>query len=381
MPTPITSTAVGLPDSSSVWGWRLKVSLSKFDRFRSYDLHNVSAIKLPTVKYHKFRNTDLTVSQLCFGCWGVISDAHWGSRAEEDSWQAMLAAVEAGVNFFDTAPMYGDGASESLLGKFVAENGLRQKLIIASKIRPANMRPEQVMVECEESLQRLQTDYLDLYQTHWTSREVPVAETWGGMQRLQEQGKVRHIGVCNMGLQDLAEVEPLQKPLSNQLPYNLLWRMIESEILPYCRQEEIGVLVYSPLMHGILAGNYQTAAEVPDGRARTRHFSAARPLTRHGEPGCETETFAALEKIREIARSNARSMAEVALAWTIQQPGIASVIAGARNADQVRDNVNFLKNPLSDEVLRELDEATRTLKELLGTNPDMWDAGVNARYR
>ena len=214
----------------------------------------------------------------------------------------MLAAVESGVNFFDTAPMYGDGASETLLGRFVAENGLRQKVIVASKIRPDNMRPEQVLVECEESLQRLHTDYLDLYQTHWTSREVPAAETWGAMRRLQEQGKVRHIGVCNMGLQDLAEVAPLQKPLTNQLPYNLLWRMIEAEILPHCRQEEIGVLVYSPLMHGILADNYKTAADVPDGRARTRHFSAARPLTRHGEQGCETETFATLDSIREIAR-------------------------------------------------------------------------------
>lgn len=293
----------------------------------------------------------------------------------------MLAAVDSGVNFFDTAPMYGDGASESLLGKFVAENSLREKVVIASKIRPGNMRPDQVLVECEESLHRLQTDYLDLYQTHWTSREVPAAETWGAMQRLQEQGKVRHIGVCNMGLQDLADVTPLQMPLTNQLPYNLLWRMIESEILPHCLQQEIGVLVYSPLMHGILADNYQRAADVPDGRARSRHFSSARPQTRHGEQGCETETFAALDRIREIARSAARPMAEVALAWTIGQPGVASVIAGARNADQVRDNIGFLRNPLSDDVVRKLNMATHALKETLGSNPDMWDGGGNSRYR
>ena len=333
------------------------------------------------MKYHQFSNTDLSVSRLCFGCWGVISDTHWGKRAEEDSWQAMLAAVDCGVNFFDTAPMYGDGASETLLGKFLAENNLREKVIVASKIRPDKMSPEQVLAECEESLQRLQTDYIDLYQTHWTSRDVSVAETWGAMRQLQQQGKVRHIGVCNMGLQDLAAVTSLQKPLSNQLPYNLLWRMIEPEILPRCRQEQIGVLVYSPLMHGILADNYRTAAEVPDGRARSRHFSSARPLTRHGESGCEAETFAAVDKIREIAEQNHRHMAAVALAWTIQQPGVASVIAGARNADQVRENIAFLQNPLSDDALQELDEATRSLKQLLGTNPDMWDGGVNSRYR
>jgi aryl-alcohol dehydrogenase-like predicted oxidoreductase len=334
-----------------------------------------------TVQYYRFPNTDLTVSKLCFGCWGLISDVHWGARVELESKQALQAAIDAGVNFFDTAPMYGDGASELLLGKFIADNNLRSHVIIASKIRPNKMRPDQIQAECDESLQRLQTDYLDLYQTHWTSREVPVAETWGAMRDLQEQGKVRHIGVCNMGTGDLGEVVPLQKPLTNQLPYNLLWRMIEAEILPRCNREEIGVLVYSPLLHGILADNYKAAQEVPDGRARSRHFSSKRPLTRHGEPGCETETFAALDRIRAIAKGANRSMSDIALAWTIQQPGIVSLIAGVRNADQLRDNLDFLERPLTDELLAQLDLATQSLQQTLGANPDMWDGGENSRYR
>lgn len=293
----------------------------------------------------------------------------------------MKQAVDSGVNFFDTAPMYGDGASELLLGKFVKEHNLRHQTIIATKIRPSKMKPDDVVKECEDSLQRLQTDFIDLYQTHWTSRDVSLDETWGAMLRLKEQGKIRFIGVSNMGIADLTQVLRLHKPLTNQLPYNLLWRMIEAEILPKCIQDDVGVLVYSPLMHGILAGNYKTAAEVPDGRARTRHFSSARPSTRHGEPGCETETFEALSRIREIADHSERSMGEIALAWTMQQPGIVSLIAGARNADQVRDNVNFLSNPLPNGVLEQLSIATQELKEVLGPNPDMWDSSTNSRYR
>ncbi|QDV43464.1 General stress protein 69 [Stieleria neptunia] len=332
------------------------------------------------MKYHLFPDTDLSVSQLCFGCWGITSDFHWGDRAEEESVGAMLAAVDAGVNFFDTAPVYGDGASETLLGKVVAENNLRDKLVIASKVRPDMMRPEDVKTDCDASLARLQTDYLDLYQTHWTSPDVPIAETWGALRDLQQQGKVRHIGVCNAGVKDLDAIVPLQKPMTNQLPYNLIARMIEFEIQPRCVETGIGMLVYSPLMHGMLADKYKTAAEVPDGRARSRHFTTERPLARHGEPGCETETFAALDRIREIAASVGYSMAELALAWTIAKPGVVSVIAGARNTDQLRQNVDFLDRSLTAETVTAVDLATDELKSALGSNPDLWDGGDNSRY-
>lgn len=330
------------------------------------------------MKYHSFPGTDLSVSQLCFGCWGIISDAHWGERAEEDSHAAMTAALDSGVNFFDTAPIYGDGASEELLGRFLAQRGVREQTIVASKIRPDKMRAADVMVECDESLRRLRTDYIDLYQTHWTSREVPITETWDAMERLQQQGKVRHLGVCNMGTGDLEELP--KRPLSNQLPFNLLWRAIESTILPRCVEDGVGVLAYSPLMHGMLAGNYHSPDQVPDSRARTRHFSHTRPQTRHDESGCEARTFAAIHRIREIATHENRSMSDVALAWTIQQAGLVSVIAGARTAQQMQDNLRFLE-PLTPTTLSALNEATDELKQILGPNPDMWDSGTQSRYR
>ena len=333
------------------------------------------------MKYHQFPGTDLSVSQLCFGCWGITSDSHWGQRVEDESVQAINAAIDAGVNFFDTAPMYADGASERLLGKVLAENGCREKVIIGTKIRPGKMRRAEVKQECEDSLARLQTDYLDLFQTHWTNPDVPIADTWGALRELQQQGKVRHIGVCNAGLGDLGDILEVQKPLTNQLPYNLLSRMIEFEIQPRCVQEQIGILVYSPLMHGMLADKYRCAADVPDGRARSRHFSTDRSQARHGEPGCETKTFAAIDRIREIAAAADRSMPELALAWTIQQAGVAGVIAGARNAAQVRQNVGFLESPLSQGTIDQLNDATDELKDALGSNPDLWDGGQNARYR
>lgn len=333
------------------------------------------------MKFHTFPTTDLTVSRLCFGCWGIIGDLMWGERSKADSFQAMKAALDAGVNFFDTAPMYGDGESETLLGQFLTDEGVRQQVVIATKIRPSRMRPEQIRQECDESLQRLQTDYIDLYQTHWTDRAVPLAESWGAMQELQQQGKVRHIGVCNMGIGDLDDIASLSKPLTNQLPYNLLSRMIELQIQPRCLKDEIGILVYSPLLHGILADKYQAANEVPDGKARTRHFSHSRPHTRHDEEGCEAEMFAALSRIRSIADGVNQSMAEISLNWLIHQSGVASVIAGASNANQLNANVTFLERELSSETIEDLNLATEAVKAHLGANPDLWDSGPQARYR
>ncbi len=323
--------------------------------------------------------TDLTVSQLCFGCWGITSDFHWGERDENLAIATIEAAIDAGVQFFDTAAAYGDGASETLLGKLFA--GRRDKVVLASKVRADRMRPEQVIENCEESLRRLQTDYLDLYQTHWTSPDTPLEESWGALLRLQEQGKIRHAGCCNLGIHDIQSVASIGKPVTNQLPYNLLWRAIEHEILPACREQGIGVLVYSPLMHGLLADKYRSASEVPDGRARSRHFTTQRPLARHGEPGCESETFAAIDAIREICSQLHRTMADVALAWVAGQPGVDCAIVGASSPEQLTQNLETLANPLEQEVVERLNQVTQSLSETLGANPDMWDGGQKARFR
>ncbi len=324
-------------------------------------------------------NTDLVVSRFCFGCWGITSDFHWGDRDHDQSIAAMHAALDAGVNFFDTAAVYGDGESEKLVGKVLS--GKRDQVVIGSKVSPNAMKPGEIPRCCEESLERLGTDYIDLYQTHWTSRETPAADSWDAMLKLKQQGKIRHIGVCNAGVGDLGDFSQPEPPVTDQLPYNLLWRAIEHEILPCCLDNDIGILVYSPLMHGMLAGKYESADDVPEGRARSRHFGSQRALTRHGEPGCEEETFRALAAIADVCGRLERTMADVALAWCLQQPGISCVIAGATSPEQVAQNAYSFDNPLPDDAVSELNEATAALKQSLGPNPDMWQGAEKSRYR
>ncbi len=324
-------------------------------------------------------NTGIKVSRLVFGCWGITNDFQWKDRKEEESLGAIDAALELGVQFFDTAEMYADGDSEELLGR--ALKGRRDQAVIASKVRPENMHPEKVIEACENSLKRLQTDYLDLYQTHWfMDRDIPVEDSWAAMIQLKEQGKVRSIGVCNAGVQDLSTLDASEIPVSNQLPYNLLWRAIETAIVLASTERNMGILVYSPLMHGLLAGNYNSASDVPDPRARTRHFSDSRSLARHGEAGHEELTFKTLAAIQSIADDLGRPMADVALGWLDAQEGVTGIIAGARTRKQLERNIAGLEQSLPNDVIEKLNEATQELKNTLGPNPDMWQGDAGSRY-
>jgi myo-inositol catabolism protein IolS len=246
--------------------------------------------------------------------------------------------------------------------------------VIATKVSRSNLSDREIRQACEHSLGRLQTDYIDLYQVHWPSRTVPLEETMGALERLREQGKVRAIGVCNFGVGDLSDLLAVERVETNQLPYSLLWRAIEYEIKPRCVDEDIGILCYSPLAQGLLTGKFSSPDEVPEGRARTRHFSDNRPQARHGETGRETETFAAIEEIRRIGSEIGEPMARVALAWLLHQPGVTSVIAGARTPEQIRKNAEAAELVLSSSVIKGLTEATDELKHKLGSNPDPWQS-------
>jgi aryl-alcohol dehydrogenase-like predicted oxidoreductase len=163
------------------------------------------------------------------------------------------------------------------------------------------------------------------------------------------------------------------------LPYSLLFRAIEHEVQPLCQQENIGILCYSTLLHGLLAGKFNSPADIPDGRARTRHFSRHRSGTRHGEDGCETEMFGAINRIRQIAAEMGQPMALVSVAWVLQQPGVASVIAGARQPEQIREMATAVDLRLDPAVVQKLNAATEEVKHILGSNPDMWSS--ESRFR
>jgi myo-inositol catabolism protein IolS len=322
------------------------------------------------MKTNKLGRTDIDISAVCLGCWGFSNDFMWPDQAERDSINTIHAALDQGINFLDTAEAYGNGYSEEVVGK--ALKGRRQDAVVASKAGGDHLAPDQLIQACEASLRRLDTDYIDLYQIHWPSRTIPMGDTLEALDRLKDQGKIRVIGVSNFGPRDMEELFSLGRAESNQLAYNLLWRAIEYEIQPICVENDLSILCYSPLLHGILTGKFATVDDVPDERARTRHFSSERSMTIHGASGAEAETFAALDGIRNIAADAGHPMLATSLAWLIARPGVGSVIAGARNPDQVEQIAASADIALDAETIAALDSATDPVKKAMGTNADMW---------
>lgn len=311
----------------------------------------------------------MEISTVCMGCWALVGDSTWGSQEKADSIDTVRAAIEAGINFFDTAELYGQGYSEQILGEALGAG--RDKVVIASKFS-RSAHAEHVIAACEESLLNLRTDYIDLYHIHWPSRDVPFDETVRAMEDLKAAGKVRHLAVCNFGPGDLSEILDLMTPAVNQLPYNLLWRAIEFEILPASLAAGVPITCYSPIMQGLLTGKFRSADDVPAGRARTRLYSGDRPKAVHGQAGAEKETFTAIAEIADLADQNGLDMAAMALAWLIGRDGVVSVIAGARSPEQIRHNAAAGDLTLSDDVITRLDEITQPLKQKMGPNADMW---------
>lgn len=328
--------------------------------------------------YRRLGQTDITVSGIAMGCWAIVGDATWGKQVEEDAIDALRAALECGITHFDTAEGYGGGYSEELIAK--ALGNVRDQIIIGSKVSPNHADTwDELREACERSLNYLQTDVIDIYHLHWPNRKRPIADIIGDFQRLKKQGKIRAFAVSNFGKGDLTELLDNGRCEVNQLPYNLLWRVIEKEIAPICTDNNIGITCYSPIAQGLLTGKFTTPDDVPEGRARTRHFACTRPQARHTEPGQEAETFAVIDAIRETAADLGASMAELSLAWLLYQPGVASVLVGARNAEQARQNAKAMSLDLTPDVLASLNQATCTLKNAFGLNPDMWQS--ESRYR
>lgn len=322
------------------------------------------------MEYRRLGQTDMHVSVMALGCWPFAGGAVWGEQDDAVSVATVHAALDAGINFFDTAEGYEKGHSERVLGRGLL--GRRAEAIIATKVSGSHLAKDDVIKACEQSLVNLQTDYIDLYQIHWPNWKVPLAETVEALQQLKQAGKIRAIGVSNFAMQDLGEMVTLSECTTDQLPYSLLWRVIEREIQPLCLENKVGIICYSPLAQGLLTGRYATADAVPDGLSRTRLYANTRPMAEHTDPGCETEVFAALTAIHRIADGLGQPMATVALAWVKQQPGITSFLVGARKPEELQWNLPVLDLTLSADVLAELASVTEPVKAKLGNNPDMW---------
>ncbi len=329
------------------------------------------------MNYRTLGSSDLEVSVLAFGAWQIGDSTYWGESAETDADAAVAAAVDAGITLFDTAEGYGGGRSEEVLGKALAP--YRDKVLIASKVSPDHLAPADLRSACEASLMRLGTDVIDLYQVHWPCAPEGFTDAWGEMNRLKQEGKIRHIGVSNFGPSHLDDWAAAGGCVSDQLGYNLLFRAVEHAIVPACQKHGAGILAYMPLLQGILAGRWDSVDAIPASRRRTRHFAAEREGVRHGEAGCEDLFVETLAGIRAVAERIGEPMANVAIAWTIAKPSVSSVLVGARNPAQITRNLAAVELVLSKEMLAELSRITEPMKERLGTNADMWCGGAEAR--
>ncbi|HWA09688.1 MAG TPA: aldo/keto reductase [Opitutaceae bacterium] len=337
---------------------------------------------------------ELKLPAMGLGTWSFGGGEYWGPQAQADVDDVVGRAIDLGLTYFDTAEMYNGGASEASLGQ--ALRGRRDRVLIGSKLSPANAAPAVLRARCEASLGRLQTDRIDLYMMHWpihadsirhfTKDESVIAhppstrDAFLALGALQREGKIRHIGVSNFGVRQLQEVLDLGVEIAaNELPYNLLMRGIELELLPFCRSRGIAVIGYMTLMQGVLAGDFASFDELPPIRTRTRHFSGRRAGSRHGEAGFETETFAALQAIRTIARDENLPLSDLALAWALANPALSCVLAGCRNSAQLEENARALRVKLSVATIDRLNAATSDLRAKLGPNPDFYQGAAHTR--
>ncbi len=330
------------------------------------------------MKYRKLGKTEIRVSTVSFGCWAIIGGFNWGHQEKKDSLDALSAAFDSGINFFDTAESYGNGYSEQLIAEALGKK--RDQIIIASKASPPHFTKEKLRQACERSLRNLHTDYMDLYQLHWPNWDLPVQETLETLEQLKKEGKIRAFGVSNFGPQDLKEcLETDFKICSNQMAYSLLFRAVEYEVLSLCKDNHISILCYSPIMQGLLTGKFNSIEEVPEDRQRTRHFSPSRAEARHKEEGAEKETMEAVARIRKISEDAEISMTSLSIAWLLSQPSVTTAIVGGRNASQVKENARAGDVELAPEIKERLSHATEKLKKKLGRNLDMWESSSRIR--
>lgn len=280
------------------------------------------------MQHRALGNSDLTVSSLGMGCvtFGREIDA-------EQSFRVLDRALERGITLFDTAEAYAAGASETVLGDWIARRGVRDQIVLATKVAGVLTR-ERIIDSAKQSLDRLQTDRIDLFQLHNWDDETPLEETLAALTELLQQGQVRHVGVSNWTAEQLAQAQQVaaatgHQPLQSiQPPYNLVQREIESDVLPLCSAQNVGVISYSPLGAGFLTGKYRRNGPVPKG-TRFEIIPGHQPIYMHDHG------FAVLDRLLSVAERIGAPPPKVALSWVLHQPGVTSVLIGARSTEQV----------------------------------------------
>jgi aryl-alcohol dehydrogenase-like predicted oxidoreductase len=284
-------------------------------------------------------NSDLHITPIGFGAWAIGGSGWafgWGAQDDQDSVEAIRKALDLGVNWIDTAAIYGLGHSESVVAK--ALKGRSNRPYIFTKCSMIwndkgeigrSLKADSLRKEVEASLSRLEIDTIDLYQIHWPNPDPDVEEGWATLAKLKEEGKVRYIGVSNFSVEQLRRAQAIAPVTSLQPPYSLVNRAAESEILPFCQENNIGVIVYSPMQSGLLTGAMtpERIASMPDDDWRKQSAEFKEPRL--------SQNLKLVELLRQIGQTHDRSPGEVAIAWTLSNPAVTAAIVGGRNGKQV----------------------------------------------
>jgi myo-inositol catabolism protein IolS len=310
--------------------------------------------------------SEVKISPIIMGTWQAGKEM-WVGIDDSETIKALRAAFEAGITTIDTAEYYGNGHSERVIGEALAD--AREQVVYATKVFSNHLKYDQVMEACRRSLKNLKTDYIDLYQIHWPAgswgtEHVPIEETMGALNDLKAQGKIRAIGVSNFSRAQLEEATAYGRIDSLQPPYSLFWRQAEKDARPYCVQNNITILAYSPMAQGLLTGKFGPNHKFDRGDHRSKN--------KLFKPENYERIQQALGRLRPIAERNGISLGQLALAWIIAQPGNCA-IAGARNAEQVRQNAKAGEILLSPADLEEIDQIGRSVTNHLDDNPVMWE--------
>lgn len=317
------------------------------------------------MEYRKLGNTDLNLSVIGFGCWAM--GGGWGQTDDRESIAAVRRALDLGVNFFDTADIYGFGHSEEVLAEALGSR--RKDVIVATKGGLAwdehgclfrSSGRHHIMNAVESSLRRLKTDYIDLYQIHWPDSHTPFETTMRVLDDLIKSGKVRYVGVSNFTVRQMKECMKIRPIHSLQPPYNMLMRDIEKDLLPFCKKNGIGVVAYGPLAYGLLTGKFTEDTEFPktDWRSGSlfpdpgdwqRHIDLF-----HGRQF--RRNLKIVEKLKKIADKHGKTVGQLAIAWVLSNPSVTSAIVGAKRPSQIEENVGGAGWQISKEELLRIDE-------------------------
>jgi|AGTN01.2.fsa_nt_gi Predicted oxidoreductases (related to aryl-alcohol dehydrogenases) len=322
----------------------------------------------------KLGASDLHVSTIIFGAW-AIGGWMWGGAEESDAIEAIHASIDAGVTSIDTAAVYGYGVSEEIVAKAIKSKRDKVQLLTKYGLRwnategehhftwtdkhgvkevYKNARKDSIIYECENSLRRLQTDHIDLYQCHWRDQTTPLEETMEAMNQLIKEGKVLAAGVSNFTADDIEAANKICPIASDQPPYSMVLRDIEKDVLPFCHEHNIGVIVYSPLQRGLLTGKFSPDSKFKDGDHRASHL--------YFQPENIRRVNSFLQKIKPIADKHNASLAQLAVAWTIAQPGVTAALVGARDAQQSKENLKGAEIKLSTDDLKEIRKELESLE-------------------